>query len=481
VFKNIPFAAPPVGELRWRPPQPPAPWEGVRDGSEYGAVCPQPLFPGFNKEALGQYPMSEDCLNLNVWTPGLDGEARLPVMVWLLPGGFMVGAAQLPTYDGAGLAGQGVVVVTFNNRLGFLGQFAHPAMSYAQANKALGNYNLMDQIAALEWVRDNIAAFGGDPDNVTIFGMSSGGVAVNYLMAMPAARGLFHRAISQSSAIRVSSPRHISREVLGVPSLESTGEQVAAKAGLEGDAVLDGLRALSWERVLELQSAIPPAAGSMNPVVDGRLVVESVGKTFREGRQAPVPYVAGAASWEGSLLARFDDADPILRNFRITRENAVALYGDVDERTLLDNLEVDFFFGSQRYLVKHHAATGHPAYLYLFSRVLESSLGRVAGASHGAETPYVFKTLDTLEAAPPPFGGQLSASDRDYAETVSAYWVGFARSGDPNGDGRPRWPPYGQDGQDLLLELAQDEPVVRQDFLADRMKYFEAHFDAGKL
>jgi para-nitrobenzyl esterase len=425
--------------------------------------------------------MSEDCLNLNVWTPELADEAKRPVMVWILPGGFIRGAGQMPAYDGTGLAQQGVVVVTFNYRLGFFGQFAHPAMSRAQANEALGNYNLMDQVAALEWVRDNIAAFGGDPGNVTVFGMSAGGVSVNYLMAIPAARGLFQRAISQSSAIRVSAPRHISQDVLGVPSLESTGEEVAAHLGLEGDAVLDGLRALSWEQVLELLRTTPPAAGSMNPVVDGRLVVESVGKTFREGRQAPVPYIAGATSWEGSLLARFENADPILQNFRVTREEAIALYGDVDERTLLDNLEVDFFFGSQRYLVKHHAAAGHPAYLYFFSRVLEVSLGKLTGASHGAETRYVMKTLETLEGAPPPFGGEVSASDRDYAEIVSAYWVSFARSGDPNGDGRSRWPRYGQDGRDLLLELAQDEIVIRQDFRAKRMRYFEAHFDEGKL
>ncbi len=173
-FRNIPFAAPPVGELRWRPAQPAPGWEGARDATTFGNVCPQSLIAGFTREALEGRPLDEDCLQLNVWTPGLKPEQPLAVMVWVLPGGFSVGDASMPTYDGSELARQGVVVVTFNYRLGDLGQFAHPALSAVEPENAIGNYYLLDQVAALTWVRDNFAAFGGDPGNVTIFGMSAG-------------------------------------------------------------------------------------------------------------------------------------------------------------------------------------------------------------------------------------------------------------------------------------------------------------------
>ena len=210
VFKGIPFAAPPVGDLRWRPPQQAPAWRGTRDASEFGNVCPQLLSPGYSLEVLGESPMSEDCLYLNVWTGAPHPPSTRPVMVWILPGSFQAGDGSMPRYNGRELAKQGVVAVTFNYRLGMLGQFAHPALRRTQPDDLAGNYHMMDQIAALAWVRDNIAAFGGDPNNVTIFGMSAGGVSVNYHMASPLSAGLFHRAISQSSGIRVSSPRHIS-------------------------------------------------------------------------------------------------------------------------------------------------------------------------------------------------------------------------------------------------------------------------------
>jgi para-nitrobenzyl esterase len=314
-FRGIPYAAPPVGELRWRPPQAPADWRGTRDATRFGAVCPQALRPGYSLEALRDLPMREDCLHLNVWTPDTAPAQPLPVMVWILPGSFMMGDGSMPRYESSALARQGVVAVTFNYRLGMLGQFAHPALRRAQAEEPLGNYHLMDQVAALQWVQDNIAAFGGDPGNVTIFGMSAGGVSVNYHLASPVSAGLFHKAISQSSGIRVGRDRHISEDQPGLPSLETEGLAIAGKLGVDGSdtEVLEALRSLTMEQLLEFQrNNTLGIGGSLNPVIDGRLVTASVGEVFRQGRQAPVPYLTGATSWEGSLLGWATSAEPVL-------------------------------------------------------------------------------------------------------------------------------------------------------------------------
>jgi para-nitrobenzyl esterase len=484
-FLNIPYAAPPVADRRWRPPQSPDTWEGVRDATRFGTYCPQKIKPEYSQEALTEQQMSEDCLNLNLWTPAGDAKARLPVMVWILPGSFRKGAPQMPRYDGTALAEQGVVVVTFNYRLGILGQFAHPAMSREQSGEPLGNYALMDQLAALEWVQRNISAFGGDPGNVTIFGMSAGGVSVNYLMAIPTTEGLFHKAISQSSAIRVSAPRGLSEEVNGVTPLESDGIKMAGHFSIAGNdaEITAGLRKLSVEQILPYQGnprLFNP--GSLNPVMDGKLVIESVGETFRTGRQRQIPYIAGATSWEGSLLSFMKTADPILGVLHMSRDQAKQLYGDIDERSLINKLETDFFFGSQRYLINHHAKTGNPAWLYYFSRVLEAHQDELPGAGHGAETPYVFQTLDTL--APPTnmraWGDTISASDRVYAKQISAMWVSFAKTGDPSTPGDSQWPSFETD-RNVLLEFGQDAPVLQHNFEPERMRFMEALFDAGDL
>lgn len=484
-FKGIPYAAAPVGELRWRPPQPGPSWRGTRNAKSFGAVCPQLLTPGYSLEVLGELPMDEDCLYLNVFRPaGHSGEA-LPVMVWILPGGFQQGDAAMPRYDGSALARQGVVVVTFNYRLGMLGQFAHAALSEEQADEPLGNYHLMDQIAALKWVRDNIAPFGGDPNNVTIFGMSAGGVSVNYHMASPASRGLFHRAISQSSGIRISSPRMLAKDLAGVPSLETEGATIAERLGIEseGKSLIESMRALTVEDILDYQrNNMLGAGGSLNPVQDGRIVVEAVGAAFREGRQHPVPYITGATSWEGSLLSWAETADPVLGLLKLSREEANQLYGPSDDVLLNNKLYVDLFFGSQRYLAMHHAKHGHPTFVYLFSRVLDAHEGDYYGAAHGAETRYAFQTLDSLKllGVPGAFGDTIVASDYDYARMLSRYWVQFAKTGNPNGEGLPGWPRR-TENDDLLLEFGQTEPRVRSDYRERRQEFWDAHFDAGKL
>jgi para-nitrobenzyl esterase len=485
-FKGISYAAPPVGNLRWVPPQAPNGWTGVRRADDFGNVCPQNLNPGYSLEVLRDRQMSEDCLYLNVWTPGLDPDTPHPVMVWILPGGFLQGDTAMPRYDGTALAHQGVVVVTFNYRLGMLGQFAHPALRRAQPEEPAGNYHMMDQVAALEWVRDNIAAFGGDPENVTIFGMSAGGVSVNYHMAMPVSEGLFHRAISESSGIRVGRPRHITEDFPGLPSLETEFIGVVEKLEISGDdeAVVKGLRDLTVEQILDFQANnMLGIGGSLNPVVDGGVVTRGVGEAFRNRLQHKVPYLTGATSWEGSLTWWATSSDLLLRVLHVSPDDALALYGEHDFKVVNNKLYVDFFFGSQRYFARHHATDGNPAFVYFFSRILDDHQEDLPGAAHGAEMRYVFRTLDSLTLLGEDigdFGNRPNEIDERYSEMVSAYWVQFAKSGDPNGDGRPGWPAL-TPGNDLLLEFGRTGVTVHRDFREERRAFWEAHFDSGKL
>ncbi len=488
VYRGIPFAAAPVGELRWRAPQPAPGWRGVRDATRFGPVCPQLLREGYSLETLGGRPMSEDCLHLNVWTADVSAGTRRPVMVWLLPGGFTVGDAGMERYDGHVLATQGVVVVTFNYRLGMLGTFAHPALSRAQPDEPLGNYNLMDQIAALKWVRANIAAFGGDPANVTIFGMSAGGMSVNYLMASPASAGLFDKAISESSALRMLTERDLKREQPKLPSLETEGHTIAGRFGVDGDdpGVVQRLRALTMQQVLDYQAKHRlGVGGGLGPVIDGQILTRPVGEAFRAGAQHRVPYLTGATSWESSLVAKGAPAAPVLDAINVTREQADAIYHERDDTTLNNKIYAEFFLSTQRYLAKQHARAGSPSYVYLFSRVLDQHVGDFFGAAHGATTRYVFGTLDgaaLLEGPDRPgkFGYRVVDSDRRYADLIRRYWVQFAKTGDPNGEGLPGWPAVSP-GNDLMLEFAQHAPVVRRDFHLVPWQFFEAHFEAGKL
>jgi len=462
-FKGVPFAAPPVGPLRWRAPQPPAAWEGERPATDYGAICIQP--PSNGDPGVGPLPMSEDCLTLNVWTPEERGEP-LPVMVWIHGGGYNNGSGTAALYDGSNLARRGVVVVTINYRLGRLGFFDHPALAAERApGEAAANYGLMDQIAALEWVRDNAAAFGGDPRNVTIFGESAGGAAVTQLMVAPSARSLFHRAVVQSGMGRQRSAE-LALDRPGRPSAQSLGRSWARGAGLPAGSTAADLRAVPAERLLNPM----PAFYSDNLIVDGMVLTGDVVEAFAAGRQAPVPMIIGTNSAEfwwirpsdAGAYGRADDAMT-----RGEHDALLAAYGGAegyDQHVVSDLV----FNEPARHLARLHAANGHPTYLYRFDVVPESNPEPSGGATHASERPYVFDTLHTV-------GRPMGERDARAASAMADFWTTFAATGDPNGPGRPAWPEFGAE-RDRLLEFTNDGPVAKSIPFADRLDLIERYY-----
>lgn len=454
-FKGVPYAAPPVGPLRWRAPRPAAPWQGERPATAVGPMCMQRYNP--SDRGVGPLPMSEDCLTLNVWAPAAPRAEALPVMLWIHGGGFVNGSGTALLYDGTHLARQGAVVVTINYRLGRFGFFAHPALSRERADDPLGNYGLMDQIAALRWVRRNAAAFGGDPNDVTIFGESAGGSSVTHLMISPLARGLFHKAISQSGLGRERSAFLDRPGPDGIPAAEEAGRRFADSLGVADDA--DALRAVPAERIL---AAGDPGLLDLGfPMIDGRVITMEVADAFARGRQARVPFVVGYNSaefpWatEGTPFFR-----SVVRLSEAARARVEAAYGTREEFSA--NAVSDFLFVEPaRNLARRHAAHGAPTWLYRFSVLPPTAPAALEGAPHASERQYVFRTLDQAEWPTGP-------ADARAAETMSAYWVAFARSGDPNGGGRPRWPAFGR-GSEMLLDFTNAGPVASLVPYAERL------------
>ena len=436
-FKGVPFARPPVGVWRWRPPQRPDAWSGVRAADRYGAICMQKVA---RDNGVGLQPASEDCLTLNVFTPQARAGGALPVMVWIHGGGLINGSGTAELYDGTRLAEQGVVVVTLNYRLGRFGFFAHPALSAETPRTYLANYGLMDQIAALQWVQRNIAAFGGDPGNVTLFGESAGGISVNRLMMIREAQGLFHKAIVESGAGREHGQTLAEAEI--------DGAAFAARLGV-GGADPAALRAIPAEAIV--------AAGDLNlfkgeaPILDGRLLTENAIDAFGRGRTSRIPYLIGSNSLE--LPPAF--AGAFRSQIRLTPEQqarAVAAYGS--QAAYDAHIVTDVVFAEPaRALARDHAISGHPTWLYRFSVVSAGAPKMLqGGAVHASDRQYVFQTL---AQSPWP----TDARDAALATTISAYWVAFARTGDPNGAGRPHWPAY--NSKDMLMDFTNDGPVAR--------------------
>jgi para-nitrobenzyl esterase len=446
-FKGVPYAAAPVGSLRWRPPAAVQPWTGVRSATKVGPLCMQKINPRDN--GVGPPPASEDCLNLDIYTPADHGAGRLPVMFWIHGGGYVNGSGTAALYDGTNLAKQGVVVVSINYRLGRFGFFAHPALTKENPRGPLGNYGLMDQIAALQWVKRNIAAFGGDPGNVTIFGESAGGGSVNHLLVTPAARGLFHKAIAQSGVARIEMAR-LSEPHAGYPSAESLGKDFATKLGVAGDDVA-ALRAMSADAIIA--AGDPDLSTAGGPMIDGTIVPERIDEAFAAGRQAKVPYLVGSNALEFPPMPGMEERFAQLLTFSPPqRLRVISAYGGED--AFRTNILSDVLFGEPaRYLAQQHASIA-PVYLYRFSVLSAGAPPELKAAPHASDRQYVFKTLN---ASPWP----TAAMDEQAADVISAYWVAFARTGNPNAYGRPAWPRYGA-AKDELLDFTNDGPVIRK-------------------
>ena len=470
-YKGIPFAAPPVGDLRWRPPQPAARWTGVRQATEFGADCMQGRFgPPPAPGAPPTRAPSEDCLYLNVWRPSSAAAgAKLPVMVWIYGGGFVFGSSAMPSTSGTQFAKQGVVLVAGNYRVGRFGFFAFPALSRERPDEFKGNYAYMDQIAALQWVQRNIAAFGGDPNNVTIFGFSAGGVSVHSLLASPMARGLFHKAIAESGGSRdsVLTARPMSKDGIdpNYPvSAETIGTNFAKSMGIEGtdQAALARLRALSAEEVL--RGAPAQAGASMpsyetTPILDGKLVTETAETAYKGHRQPRVPIMVGSnsADFAGPRI-KATTKEQLFAHFGQWSAQAKAAYdpdGTTDLATLVARANDDFGQAEPaRFAASAFAANGSPAYLYRFSYVQTGMRERMQeGAPHGGEIAFVFGTLGTGGFGPPP--PPPTAQDHAVSRMAQSYWVNFAKTGDPNGAGLPTWPRY-DPSKDLIFDFHPD-------------------------
>jgi len=466
-FKGIRYAAPPVGELRWRPPQPAAPWTGVRPAAEFGADCMQGRFgPPPAAGAPGPPASSEDCLFLNVWRPAsATSGAKLPVMVWIHGGGFVFGSGSFPMTSGAQFAKHGVVLVSLNYRLGRFGFFAFPALSRERPDEAKGNYAYMDQIAALQWVKRNIAAFGGDPSNVTIFGFSAGGVSVHSLLASPMARGLFQKAIAESGGSRDSVLTARPMREDGVDpnypvSAETIGLTFARSMRIEGTdpAALASLRALSAEQVLRGAPA-PPGTNAPSiettPILDGKLVTETAETAYKARRQPRVPLLLGSNSADtaGNRI-KATTKEQLFARYGQWSAQAKAAYdpdGSADLAALIAKANDDFGQAEPaRFAANAFAAKGSPVYLYRFSYVQTAAREQArAGAPHGGEIAFVF---DTLSAGR---GGAPSPEDQAVARMAQSYWVNFARTGDPNGPGLPAWPRH-DPGKDVIFDFRAD-------------------------
>jgi len=455
VFYAIPYAAAPVGPLRWEPPAPARPWTGDRPATVPGPACPQPVLPG-GVPNVGGYsgPTSEDCLTLDVWAP--PHARRAPVMVWIFGGGNTAGASSFFSYDGRDFARDGVVLVAMNYRLGALGFFAHPALT-AQALKGqpLVSYGLMDQIAALKWVRRNIAAFGGDPGNVTVFGESAGGADVLSLLAIPSARGLFTKAIVESGG-GWDPPKSLTDR-------EADGARLATALGLPGaQASADQLRALPVDALIGRQR------GFTGPAIDGRLMTMSAARAFAAGKADPVPLIIGSNSNEASLL-------------RVSGENAAdiaakappqlaAAYGadgpspaEIGRQMVNDEL-----MGAPARWFARQASAHAGGWLYYFSYVPERQRATRPGTNHASEIPFVFDSLDAV----PGRSALISPSERAEAALAHSCWVAFARTGVPTCAGGQAWPRYGA-RTDRLLDFG-DPPAVRTHFRKTQLDAQEA-------
>lgn len=483
-FKGIPYAAAPVGDLRWRAPEPHANWSGVLTADHFGDNCMQTTQeqqanpPSANRKSvwtipflIPRDPITENCLYLNVWTGASSASERRPVIVWIHGGGFQSGSGSVPLYDGSAMAKKGVVFVTINYRLGVFGFLALRELSGESSHHASGDYGLLDQIAALQWVRRNIAAFGGDPDNVTIAGQSAGSFSVNDLVASPLAKGLFQRAIAESGASMLSDAMNHTADLA---TAEANGRRFMEKARVQS---LEGLRRIPADSLMKL-------GGSFGPIIDGYVLPEKVAQIFGQGKQNDVPTLTGWNMDEGTAFSVF--SKPM--NAEAFRKQARRVYGDQADQFLKYYPAAtdpaarssqfasirDLLFATQNYVWANlQTKTGTSnVYLYSFDRKLPAN-DELAffGAFHSGEIAYVLDNLDYLHRP-------WQAVDRKLADTMSSYWVNFARSGNPNGEGLPQWPVY-QPGTSTDMELGE---TIGPEAVPNRagLDFLIRHFETAK-
>ncbi len=496
VFKGIPYAAPPVGALRWRPPAPVKPWKGVRPATKFGLSCPQHLRPGQSLE------MSEDCLTANVWTAANPGEKH-PVYVWIYGGGFNEGTGSDPQFDGEGLAKKGVVVVTFNYRLGPLGFLATPELSKESGNGSSGNYGLLDDIALLKWVQRNIAAFGGDASRVTIGGQSAGAGSVGFLSMSPLAKGLFHRSIAESQVRHPRDPelRYLNTSWRALKDAEAAG---AAYVAARGGTSLAQLRAMPWQQLLEGSSAAdesvdtgtPAKPPLFRPAIDGWVVPKNYSETLAAGSQHAVFYLAGnnldesgavpetafdqlranpptrragmpntnvtLAGYEKWARAKFGTmADEFLRLYPAATDMGAARASNAAIR---DNSRISTYLWAREWT----RTVKQPVYTYFWTHALVGPSLKTRGAFHGSELMYMFNSLD---ANPLPW----TEEDRRVADVMSSYWSNYIATGNPNGTGLPVWPAYDLAKQQVM-EVGDGFAPVPVASSTERMDFWQRYF-----
>ena len=498
VFKSVPYAEPPVGPLRWRPPQPVKPWTNTLQAHQYGPTAMQRgaeiflfinallekqgmswLKRTFFKLMLRVAPkpaQSEDCLTLTVRSPAPDPNAKLPVMVWIHGGAHQDGSSSEPFYESNRLAQKGVVVVALNYRLGLMGYFTHPELSAESPEGVSGNYGMLDQIEALRWVRDNIAAFGGDPENVTIFGESAGGESVVHLMSSPLARGLFHKAIPQSAAT-ADQLAHLKVPFMVHGPAEEKGPAFAALAGITGENQIERLRALPAAEIQALASQQSGPLGSYSPVIDGHVLPTSSIEAFERGQQSQVPLLIGtngdectlfADMFEGPLVEYSQHAEIIpgqlpaymQAEFGDDLPELLRIYSGLEEMETAATLDFqgDAFFGAfTRLYAENMAKSGQSTYLYQFRRVSPLP-GQTGGAFHAAELGFVHGSRTPLLV--------MDEDDDQLSHKMMNYWTNFARTGNPNGDRLPKWDRFDPaDPRWMILNTGQNgvrfEPVDR--------------------
>ena len=441
-FLGIPFAAPPVGPLRWAPPQPVEPWSEIRDCTAFGAACPQP-----QQNPNGHF--SEDCLFLNVWTPDATPGADLPVMVWIHGGGFNFGSTSLPEYDGQHLAARGVVVVTVQYRLGPLGFLVHPRLNEESPQATSGNYGLLDQIAALRWVQRNARAFGGNPDNVTLFGQSAGSRSVSLLLISPLAKGLFHRAIAQSGGPIIGS-EYLSPSFNGdMENVSRMGQTLARRLGCDAEPdVLAALRAASAADVVaaaDCRTGLLDDALFFAPVFDGVVLPRHPAPAFLDGSGSRVPLIAGSTADEDTVYLRAEQDLTLAKyhallqsRFGENAPEALRVFPAASDAEVPQAINRLIATGANaqpaRFMAQAADRHSTPARLYRFTRKPDTAAARSLGAFHGVDLAYVFGNMRETDG--------YSAADRDLSNLMMSFWIHFAKTGNPNGPGLPEWPAW---------------------------------------